>query len=100
LLWLEPLVKVATPEGRVGYGPVAPAEVDGLVAAGLFDGQDHPSRVGVVEDLPWLATQTRVTFARVGITDPLSPNDYLSHGGLAGLWRALEMSPADVVAEV
>ena len=54
----------------------------------------------MVEDLPWLATQTRVTFARVGVTDPLSPDDYLSHGGLAGLRRALEMSPADVVAEV
>ena len=100
MLWLEPLVEVVTPDGRIGYGPVTPGEVDDLVAAGLFDGADHPSRVGVVEDLPWLATQDRVTFARVGVTDPLSPNDYLSHGGLAGLRRALEMSPAEVVAEV
>jgi formate dehydrogenase iron-sulfur subunit len=100
MLWLEPLVEVVTPNGRVGYGPVAPAEVDGLVAAGLFDAADHPSRVGVVEELPWLATQNRVTFARVGVTDPLSPEDYVGHGGLAGLRRALEMSQADVVAEV
>ena len=100
MLWLEPLVEVATPDGRIGYGPVTPADVDGLVAAGLFDGADHPSRVGVVEELPWLATQNRVTFARMGVTDPLSPDDYLRHGGLAGLVRALEMSPADVVAEV
>ena len=68
MLWLEPLVEVVTPNGRVGYGPVAPAEVDGLVAAGMFDAADHPSRVGVVDDLPWLATQNRVTFARVGVT--------------------------------
>ena len=100
MLWLEPLVEVATPNGRIGYGPVAPSEVDHLVTAGLFEGGDHPSRVGVVEELPWMATQDRVTFARVGVTDPLSPSDYLSHGGLAGLRRALEMSQADVVAEV
>jgi len=100
MLWLEPLVEVATPNGRIGYGPVAPSEVDHLVTAGLFEGADHPSRVGLVEELPWMATQDRVTFARVGVTDPLSPNDYLSHGGLAGLRRALDMSPADVVEEV
>ena len=100
MLWLEPLVEVVTPNGRVGYGPVAPAQVDGLVAAGMFDAADHPSRVGVVDDLPWLATQNRITFARVGVTDPLSPEDYVAHGGLAGLRRALQMSAADVVAEV
>src|ERR1700756_2613704 len=97
---LEPLVEVATPDGRIGYGPVDAAEVDGLVAGGLFEGADLPSRVGVVDELPWLATQNRVTFARVGVTDPLSPDDYLRHGGLVGLVRALEVSPAEVVAEV
>src|ERR1700754_1579932 len=80
MLWLEPLVEGVTPNGRVGYGPVAPAEVDRLVAAGMFDAADHPSRVGVVDDLPWLATQNRITFARVGVTDPLSPEDYVAHG--------------------
>ncbi|MFD0502675.1 hypothetical protein ACFQ0G_06480 [Streptomyces chiangmaiensis] len=43
MLWLEPLVEVVTPEGRVGYGPVAPTDVDGLVDAGLLNGADHPS---------------------------------------------------------
>jgi formate dehydrogenase iron-sulfur subunit len=100
ILWLEPLVEVATPNGRVGYGPVNPADVDALVTAGMFDGADHPSRVGVVEEIPWLATQDRVTFARVGVTDPTSPEDYVRHGGLVGLVRALEVSPAEVVAEV
>ncbi|HZA12633.1 NADH-quinone oxidoreductase subunit NuoF [Mycobacterium sp.] len=100
MLWLEPLVEVATPHGRIGYGPVAPSEVDGLVAAGLFDGAELPAGVGVVEQLPWLATQNRVTFARVGVTDPLSVDDYVGHSGLVGLARALEMSPAEVVAEV
>ncbi|MGW7267998.1 formate dehydrogenase beta subunit [Streptomyces sp. NPDC054842] len=100
MLWLEPLVEVATPDGRVGYGPVAPEDVADLLAAGLLDGADHPLRLGVVDELPWLARQTRVTFARVGVTDPLSTRDYLAHGGLAGLRAALERAPADVVAEV
>ena len=100
MLWLEPLIEVATPDGRIGYGPVAAPDVDGLVSAGLFDGAELSQRLGVVEELPWLATQNRVTFARMGVTDPLSPDDYLRHGGLVGLVRALENSPADVVAEV
>ncbi|NYJ01767.1 formate dehydrogenase iron-sulfur subunit [Nocardioides thalensis] len=100
LLWLEPLVEVETAEGRVGYGPVAPEDVDDLVAAGLLDGAEHPARVGVVDQLPWLARQNRVTFRRVGVTDPLSTDDYLRNGGLTGLRRALEMSPAEVVAAV
>ncbi|SNX65110.1 formate dehydrogenase beta subunit [Streptomyces sp. TLI_55] len=100
MLWLEPMVEVATPQGRVGYGPVAPEDVDGLLAAGLLDGAEHPLRLGLVDQLPWLARQTRVTFARVGVTDPLSPQDYVEHGGLKGLRAALDMDPADVVAAV
>ena len=100
MLWLEPLVEVATAAGRIGYGPVAASDVDGLVAEGLFDGAELPQRVGVVDELPWLATQNRVTFSRMGVTDPLSPDDYLRYGGLVGLVRALEVSPAEVVAEV
>ncbi|MDX2851204.1 formate dehydrogenase beta subunit [Actinacidiphila glaucinigra] len=100
MLWLEPLVEVVTPAGRVGYGPVAPSDVEGLLAAGMLEGADHPLRLGVVDELPWLARQTRVTFSRIGITDPLSPEDYLRHGGLAGLRTALGMAPADVVTEV
>jgi formate dehydrogenase iron-sulfur subunit len=100
MLWLEPLVEVVTPGGRIGYGPVAPSDVVGLVDAGFLEGVDHPLRLGLVDELPWLARQNRVTFARVGITDPLSPGDYEGHGGLAGLRRALQLPPADVVAAV
>ncbi|MFI5660318.1 formate dehydrogenase beta subunit [Streptomyces sp. NPDC051684] len=100
LLWLEPLVEVVTPDGRIGYGPVTPDDVPELLAAGILDGGDHPLRLGPVDQLPWLQRQTRVTFARVGVTDPLSPEDYEAHGGLQGLRAALEMTPADVVTEV
>ncbi|MET7381675.1 NADH-quinone oxidoreductase subunit NuoF [Streptomyces sp. NPDC005526] len=100
MFWLEPLVEVVTPEGRVGYGPVAPEDVPDLVGTGLLDGAEHPLRLGVVDRLPWLARQNRVTFARVGIVDPLSPEDYERHGGMTGLRRALALPSADVVAAV
>jgi formate dehydrogenase iron-sulfur subunit len=100
LLWLEPLVEVLTPEGRIGYGPVSPADVDDLLASGLLHGGPHDLRQGAVEDLPWLADQTRITFGRVGVVDPRSADDYEAHEGMRGLRRALEMSPADVVDEV
>ena len=100
MLWLEPLVEVVTERGRVGYGPVEPEAVGDLVAAGLLDGADHELCQGVVAELPWLRNQTRLCFARVGVTDPLSPEDYVTHGGLTGLRRALAMPVADVIAAV
>ena len=35
--------------------------------------------IGVVDQHPWLKRQTRVTFARCGIVDPLSLKDYETH---------------------
>ena len=93
MIWLEPLVEVETPEGRVAFGPMTPAAV-----AQVFDG--GPLSLGLTEDLPWLKAQTRLTFARCGIIDPLSLADYRAHGGLKGLTRALTMTGAEIVAEV
>ncbi len=100
LVWLEPLIEVATAEGRVGYGPVTAADVPGLVAAGLLRGGAHPLRVGLVTELPWLRSQERLTFARVGVVDPTSLADYVREGGYQGLTRAIAMAPADIVKEV
>ncbi len=100
MLWLEPLVEVETEHGRVGYGPVCAEDVGDLVAAGMLEGAAYGKCLGIVEDLPWMRDQQRLCLARVGVTDPLSPEDYVSHGGLAGLRRAFELDPVDVVAEV
>ncbi|HEY2832273.1 MAG TPA: NADH-ubiquinone oxidoreductase-F iron-sulfur binding region domain-containing protein [Sporichthyaceae bacterium] len=100
MLWLEPLVEVDTPTGRVGYGPVRPEDVDGLLAGGLLDGAANDLFLGPVADLPWMRAQQRVTFARVGLVDPRSAADYQAHGGLAGLRRALSLAPGNIVAEV
>src|SRR5688500_17822034 len=69
MLWLEPLMEVETPAGRVGYGPVSPADVRSIFEAGL--GGTHKLNLGLVEVIPYFAKQQRLTFARCGITDPL-----------------------------
>jgi formate dehydrogenase iron-sulfur subunit len=93
MLWLEPLVEVETPAGRIGYGQVTPEDVPHLRPG-------HAKGIGLVEEHPWLTSQQRVTFARMGRTDPLSLDDYVAGGGMAGLRKARTMTPAQVVAEV
>src|SRR5436190_24322982 len=84
MFWLEPLVEVATAAGRVGYGPVEPEDVAALFDAGFLDGASHALALGLVDRIPYLQKQERLTFARVGITDPVSLDDYLAHEGYAG----------------
>ena len=100
LCWLEPMIEVATPAGRVAYGAVAPRDVPGLFDAGFQTAGAHALRLGLTEDIPYLKGQERLTFARVGVTDPASLGDYLAHGGFRGLRRALELAPAAIVKEV
>ncbi|MFJ2989671.1 formate dehydrogenase beta subunit [Collimonas sp. NPDC087041] len=100
MFWLEPLVEVATAAGRIGYGPVEPEDVGKLFDAGFLAGGAHRLALGLVEEIPYLKKQERLTFARVGITDPLSLDDYLAHEGYAGLQRALTMAGAEIVQEV
>ncbi len=98
--FLEPMVEVLTDKGRVAYGPVKPADVKSLFDSGFLTGNQHKLWLGKPEKLPFFARQTRLTFARCGITDPLSIDDYKGHGGLAGLKKAVAMTPADIVKQV
>ena len=100
LFWLEPMVEVETAAGRIGYGPVAPGETAQLFEAGFLSGGAHPKALGRVDDIPYLKRQQRLIFARCGVTDPLSLDDYRAHGGLKGLQRALELGPKATVEEV
>jgi formate dehydrogenase iron-sulfur subunit len=100
LFWLEPLVEVQTEAGRVAYGPVTPDKVAGLFEAGLAQGKPHALNLGLTEEIPYFKNQERLTFARVGITDPRSLKDYLDHGGYRGLKAALALEPASIVAMV
>lgn len=93
MIWLEPLVEIDNGAGRQAFGPVTvedvPALLDGKMAS-----------LGKVEDIPFFARQTRLTFARCGIIDPLDLADYEAHGGLAGLRRAIAMSGPEIIKEV
>lgn len=100
MLWLEPLIEVQTTQGRVAYGPVQLSDLDSLFEANWLQGGDHPLRQGLTEEIPYLKNQERLTFARVGITDPLSLEDYEANGGWVGLKQALTMSPQHIVQTV
>ncbi len=100
MLWLEPLVEVETEAGRIAYGPVTASDVASLFEQDFIHGGAHPLCLGLTEEIPFLKRQTRLTFARCGLTDPLSLADYEAHEGLAGLRRALEMTPAAIVQQV
>jgi formate dehydrogenase iron-sulfur subunit len=87
--WLEPLVDV----DGIGYGPVCTDNV-----AAILDGSAH--NIGRIEKHPFIAKQTRLTFARAGKTRPISLDDYYATGGWVGLGKAREMGPDATIAAV
>jgi formate dehydrogenase iron-sulfur subunit len=99
MYWLEPLLEVETKAGRVAYGPMTPGDVDGVLNA-VLGGSAHALHLGVTEDIPWIKRQTRLTFARCGIVDPRSLEDYRAHGGYNGLERALTLGAEATIEEV
>jgi formate dehydrogenase iron-sulfur subunit len=99
MIWLEPLLEAQTPHGRIAFGPMTAADAPGVIAA-VRDGSPHPLRLGPTEEIAFLKRQTRLTFSRCGVTDPLSLDDYRAHGGFVGLGRAREMGPAATVEQV
>ena len=100
MYWLEPLVEVETPQGRVGYGPMKASKVGELIDAGMLEGKPHKKCIGVVDEFPWFKNQTRLTFARCGIIDPRSLGDYRAHTGYEGLKKAIEIGPDSIIEQV
>jgi len=105
MLWLESLIEIEQAGVRYGFGPVGANDVESLVKAGLFSANaplsvTHPLALGPVERIDYFRRQTRLTFARCGVTDPLSLDDYRAHDGYKGLAKALALKPIGVVDEV
>jgi formate dehydrogenase iron-sulfur subunit len=115
--WLEPLVEI----DGIGYGPVGVDDVAGILKPLPFRGgvgvgsvpslarltfpTPNPSPkgegnlcIGSIEKHPFIAKQTRLTFARAGKTRPLSLDDYYASDGFAGLAKAREVG-ADATIE-
>src|ERR1700733_12328276 len=99
LYWLEPMIEVASPHGRVAFGPVTEADAASVLDAMAADGP-HALRLGITDEIPWLKRQTRLTFARCGVVDPRSVEDYCAHDGYNGLVRALTLDSDAILADV
>src|ERR1700733_15342218 len=99
LYWLEPMIEVASPHGRVAFGPVTEADAASVLDAMAADGP-HALRLGITDEIPWLKRQTRLTFARCGVIDPRSVEDYRAHDGYNGLARALTLGTDAILADV
>ena len=101
LFYLEPLIEVETTQGRVAYGPVTVDDVSSLLAEGMLDGKTtHPLCLGLTENISYLVKQQRLTFARAGIIDPLSIDDYIANDGFSGLTKALTFSDQQIIDEI
>ena len=101
MFWLEPLVEIETPLGRVAYGPVTEKDVVDIITAESLNGiTDHPLCLGLTEELPWMKSQQRLTFARVGLIDPIDVDSYISHQGFDGLKNALTQTPQEIVSQI
>ncbi len=100
MFWLEPLVEVQTDDGRLAYGPIEINDVDSLFDSEFYLGGQHSKYLGPTEELAWLKKQERLTFARTGITDPLSIDDYIAHDGFNGLLKSLKMTNQQIVDEI
>lgn len=103
LYWLEPMVELDTPQGRVGFGPCTPEMIADLFAQGCFKdplAARHAAALGLVENLPWLKGQQRLTFATCGLYDPLNVAAYQALGGFEGLKKALGLAPGAIIDQV
>lgn len=105
LYWLEPMIEFESEQGRIAYGPITPEDVHDLLLAEPWNdvsanSEDHPKYLGLTEEIDFLKKQRRLSFARVGIIDALSLDDYCQHGGFAALTKALSMNPEDIVSSV
>lgn len=100
LTWLEPLVEIDQGSGRIGFGPMTVDNVDSVMQSISEAGSEHELSLGAVDDLPLFAQQQRLTFARVGLIDPLSLDDYLDNDGYQGLQNALKVSAQEIVTAI
>ena len=100
MLWLEPLVEVEIENKRYGFANIDETKVKELFDTNFLTDKSHKLSIGEVENHEWLKNQTRVTFQRVGVIDPINIKDYEAHGGLVGLKNALKLSDLQIVAEV
>lgn len=100
MFWLEPLLEVETAQGRIGFGPVSDKDVATILKALESDASNHDLYLGAVDEIEYLASQQRLTYARAGLGDPLCLENYQALDGFNGLKRALTMTSQQIVDEI
>ena len=100
MFWLEPLLEVETAQGRIGFGPVSDKDVATILKALESDASSHDLYLGAVDEIEYLASQQRLTYARAGLGDPLCLENYQALDGFNGLERALTMTSQQIVDEI
>ena len=100
MFWLEPLLEVETAQGRIGFGPVSDKDVATILKALESDASSHDLYLGAVDEIEYLASQQRMTYARAGLGDPLCLENYQALDGFNGLERALTMTSQQIVDEI
>ncbi len=98
--WLEPLLELERDGERLAFGPVSEDDLPSLLTALQVDPRAHPLCLGDPTEIPWLAGQSRVSFARAGLGDPLCLEHYQARHGFDGLEHALHLPPEDIVDEI
>jgi formate dehydrogenase iron-sulfur subunit len=98
--WLETMIEIEGDAGRSAYGPVTVNDIPDLFDADFLNAGDHALALGLVEEIPYFKNQERLTFARCGIIDPTSVEEYKSLGGFVGLTNALAKTSDEVIQDV
>ncbi len=96
LYWLEPMIEIENGKDRLAYGPVTAEDVPSI----LKQGRAHPLCLGPIGEIKALKIQNRLTFARCGVIEALSIDDYKAQGGFKGLENARKCSPQEIVNAV
>lgn len=89
--FLEPMVERDSPDGRIAWFNITPDDLPAILSG---------SGGTPVRSIPFLANQTRCTFANFGETEPLALDEYQARGGLAGLEEAFRLAPDAIIEEL
>jgi len=114
--YLEPIMDIAMPGwARISFGQMTPARAKKMVVDAIKSGAPQTKdALGVVEPLddrqtggvsnlfehPMLKQQVRVVLRNCGLIDPEEFDHYLARDGYAGLEKALQMTPEEVIDQV
>ena len=99
------MIEFENNNGRFSFKNVVPSDV--LPIMQLLEADDFENLatsnekfLGNTKEIEYLQNQSRLSFSKAGIGDPLCLENYSALGGFKGLKKALGMKPQEIVDEV